>query len=83
LTQLILNQQHAAGRRARYKRAFCLTRSQLSDILKMKTVNIFFGGDCLCNALFIELIGQRQLYEDSVNRRVGVEVLDELKDSVL
>ena len=48
-----------------------------AEVERVKTVDVFARRDPPENGEFVEVLGQRRLDENAVNRRVGVEVVDE------
>ena len=45
----------------------------------MKAVNIFLNAHCIENALLIDMVRQRQLHQDTVHGRVGIQALHQRK----
>jgi hypothetical protein len=83
LAELILDHQHAAGRCAGHKCRRRIAGREHADILKMKTVDIFFRHDGLRNGQFVKLVRQWQLNQNAVDRRIGVEISNQREYLVL
>ena len=80
---MIFDHQHATSRCAGHEGVAHVAGSELADIDEVKAVHVLVGQDCLGHSLFIEVAGQRQLYEYAVNAVVGVQLVDQRQDIVL
>ena len=49
----------------------------------MKAVHVFLQTDSAQDLLFVQMLGQRELNQDAVHGRVGVELLDQPLDFLL
>ena len=67
-------QNHAAGRRARQHRAPVATHEP-PGIDRMQAVDVLFRPDRLDHRRLVEMRRQRQLHQDAMDRRIGVERL--------
>src|SRR4051812_45452976 len=72
---------HAVGCR-RAERRF-VSNDQLADVDRMKAVHVFRGIDPAQDFLRIDVLRQRELYQNSVDLRVGVEPVHRLQQLVL
>ena len=81
IAQPILQQHDAAERRAGYE-AF-LPDAQPPDIDDVEAVHILVRVDRGDHHLLVDMLGQRQLDEDAVHRRIGVEHADQRQQLVL
>ena len=68
---------HYAGRRAGQKDR--VARPELSDIDIAKAVNVLLRVNGFNNGLFVNVLRQRQLAEDSVNKAVLIKPLNKFK----
>ena len=68
-----VDQHHAAGRRAGHERALQRPRRQQAGVERVKTVNVLARIDGLQHLFGVYLPRQRQLHEDAVDGRIGVE----------
>ena len=50
---------------------------EASDVVRVEAVDVLPGIDALDDALGIDVLGQRQLHEDRVHLRIGIEAVDE------
>jgi hypothetical protein len=74
-----IDQDHAAGRRARHKRAFRIAARKKPGIERMQAIDILSRRNGFDDAARIEPVRQWQLHKDSVDRRIGIELFDEGK----
>ena len=73
------NRQHAGHRRARHEQARrrrAAGREQPADVERVEAVDVLRRIDRLEHARGVDLLRQRQLDQDAVHRRVGVERCD-------
>ena len=68
-------QAHAAVRRARTQHR--ALQHQPADVVRMEAVDVLARIDALGHALRIDLLRQRQLHQDAVDRGIGVERVDQ------
>ncbi len=74
-----IEKDHPAGRRARHKRAFHIATGEKTGIERMQAIDILARRNGFDHAARIEPVGQWQLQQDSVDRRIGIELFDEGK----
>ena len=73
-------QAHAAVRRARTQHR--ALQHQPADVVRMKAVDVLARVDALGHSLRIDLLRQRQLDQDPVHRRVGIQLVDQRQQLV-
>jgi hypothetical protein len=49
---------------------------QGADVLGVEAVDVLLGRDRLKHLFFVEVLGQRQLHQDAVDGRVGIQLGD-------
>ena len=81
IAELILEQHQAPERRARHEAV--QPGRQPPGIDRVEAVDILVGVDPRGDDALVDMIGQRQLDEDAVDRPVGVERVDQREQIVL
>ena len=67
-------QLDAAGRRARDELRRPALHHQLADVHRVEAVHVLVQADQVEHGLLVQPFGQRQLHEDAVDGRVGVQL---------
>ena len=73
----LVEHDHRAGRRAGHERPAHLADRKQADIDRMEAVDVLLRVDRLEHPRRTDVPGQRQLHQNAVHRRIGVERLDE------
>ncbi len=73
----VAHERHGAGRRAGDEAAVEIARRDLAGIDDMQAVDVLFRLDRLDDRIRIQVLGQRQLDEDTIDGLVGTQRLDE------
>ena len=81
INAVLFQQRHHAARSARPQQGH-LDR-QPAHIVGMEAVNILFRIDALDHRLRINLLGQRQLHQNTVDIRVGVQAINDIQQFLL
>jgi hypothetical protein len=76
-------QDHDTFRRAGNKVRFARSLCEFPDIESVETINIFERRNGRRDDLFVDVFGQGKLDEDSVDRGIGIEVLDRAEEFLL
>eukprot|EP00982_Pelagococcus_subviridis_P006481 30135-Pelagococcus_subviridis.AAC.15 len=74
-----LEQHDAALRRARHEQRLVALHRELPDVQRVEPVHVLLQGDRREDLLLVHVLRKRELDEDAVAVRVGVEALDDLK----
>ncbi len=77
--KMILDHQHAAGRRAWHERVGGISRSQFADVDEMEAIDVLGRRYRLRDRLFVEVTRQRELHENAVNFLVIIELINQLE----
>jgi hypothetical protein len=69
-------EDHDTFRRAGNKVWFARSLCEFPDVESVEPIDVFKGRNSRRDDLFVDVLGQRKLDEDSVDRGIGIEVLD-------
>ena len=68
---------------ARHEQRFTALHGQLTNVEGMETIHVLLDGDGVQDSLFVDVLGERQLNEDSVDFGVGVQLYHHLEQLIL
>jgi hypothetical protein len=78
---VVIQHFEATGRRAGHDGGGA--RQELTEVGRSEAVDVFCRTDAAHDCVLVEALGQRQLHEDPVDARVGVELIDQLEQRPL